>query len=216
MCDYIGRQTDKWIGGWIGRPIDKWIDKWIGGRINQYEYANYARQFIFALWFVLLVFLLGGCGFTPLYVEKGSISHITTPSKITIEEPGGRIAQIVRNRLIEKINPSGEAYYKLSFNASPSIANLAIERDSRVTRVNYRLTVKYRLVDIETENLIAKGSTVASASYNKVASEFANKAAEQNAGKRTAQTVADQLVLQLTVALTEIEPPAETLEGQTE
>lgn len=183
---------------------------------SQLYNALYARPFIFALSFALLVFLLGGCGFAPLYTEKASVSHITTLSKITVEPSSSRIVQIVRNRLIEKMNPKGEAEYELSLNASPRIANLAIERDSRVTRVNYRLTLNYRLVDIKTQKLIADGTTVASASYNKVASEFANKAAEQNAGRRTAQTVADQLILQLSVALAQRESQTETVKEKEE
>jgi len=161
----------------------------------------WARAFLFVMFFALPFFLLGACGFAPLYTQKESVSHITTLSKIEIAPPAGRIAQIVRNRLIEKMNPKGNAEYELRFGVSPSIANLAIEPDSRVTRVNYRLTVNYRLLDMKTQQMIANGKTMASASYNKVASEFANRAAEQNASRRTAQTVADQLILQLSVAL---------------
>jgi len=174
--------------------------------------ALWARPFLFVMFFVLPPFLLSGCGFAPLYTQKESVSHITTLSKIEIAPPAGRIAQIVRNRLIEKMNPKGNAEYELRFGASPSIANLAIEPDSRVTRVNYRLTVTYNLLDMKTQQTIANGKTVASASYNKVASEFANRAAEQNASRRTAQTVADQLVLQLSVALAQIESQAEEKE----
>ncbi len=120
------------------------------------------------------------------------------------EAPKNRDVQLVRNmRFILTISPGPNPLYRLSLESSDSISNLAIERDSRVTRANFRQSVNFTLSDIKTGQPIIEGTSTRAASYNKVASEFANDQAEADARKRTSLAIAEDIRLQLILALKE-------------
>ncbi len=144
---------------------------------------------------------LSACGFQPLYATNSRADIVATLSQISIEAPDTRETQFVTNALYLSLSSSQKPVYRLKLSSSSSIADLAIERDSRVTRANYRQTVKYELMEIKTNQTIITGSSSHAASYNKVASEFANDQAKLNASQRTAKAIAQDIKLQIAVKL---------------
>ncbi len=149
---------------------------------------------------------LSGCGFEPLYAEKSRTANLATSlsgqlSHIRIAPSDDRTTQLLRNELVKKFNPSAAALWHLTLTTSTTISDLAIEADSRVTRANYLVDAHFELTNIKTQKTLAKGRSFASASYNKVASEFANETAAQNARLRGVKIIADDILLKIAIAL---------------
>ena len=145
---------------------------------------------------------LAGCGFEPLYAEKSRAASLSAQlSHIRIAPADDRTTQLLRNELMKKLNPSAAALWHLTLTTSTTISDLAIEADSRVTRANYLVDAHFELTNIKTKKTLAKGRSFASASYNKVASEFANETAARNARLRGVKIIADDILLKIAIAL---------------
>lgn len=163
-----------------------------------------AKRLSLAALFSLLSFGLSACGFQPLYAERDGVPSLTARlSNIQIAKTNDRATQILRVELFKKLNAGGTPKYRLSLSTRASISDLAIEADSRVTRANYLVNADYVLTHIETGQTVTSGRHFASASYNKVPSEFANNTAEQNARLRGLKLIANDILLNLAIALDE-------------
>ena len=147
-----------------------------------------------ALFFIGIV----GCSdVRPLYGDTGATSH-----------PGGdlaavyfapipeRVGQRLRNELIRLITPSGEPAnpdYKMTLSVGVSEQNVLIRTDTEVDRKTLSLTVKYKLLDANTETEVFDGNAFADVSFSRVTSEFANIRARRDAENRAANVVAEQI-----------------------
>ena len=120
---------------------------------------------------------------------------------ILIDAPSDRETQLITNALSLTLPANKKNVYKLSLTSSSAVSDLAIERDSRVTRANFSQRVKFELIDITTRQTILQGTSTSAASYNKVASEFANDQAQLNARERTAKAIAEDMKMQMALAL---------------
>ncbi|MGC6476005.1 MAG: hypothetical protein ACON41_05140 [Parvibaculales bacterium] len=147
---------------------------------------------------------VAGCGFTPLYSNAGTGQSGDLLASIQLDAPKNRDIQLVRNALYLTMSPGPNPLYRLTLKSRDSISNLAIERDSRVTRANFSQTVQFKLTDIKTGQTLFSGTSTRAASYNKVASEFANDQAEADARKRTSLAIAEDIRLQLLLALRDV------------
>jgi len=145
--------------------------------------------------------LLGACGFQPIYGRQdGRRPSFDAFAEVAIAEIPERIGQLIRNRLLDQVNPYGEpsaARYTLGIVYSRNRLGIAVDRDQTVTRYNLILVASYVLTENASRTTVTRGSTRAVAAFNVVSSEFANIAAERDAEQRTAVTVADDIALRL-------------------
>ncbi len=153
--------------------------------------------------FVLLVSLLVGCGFQPLYGSRTQDASVQQKlAGIDIVPLKGRTGQYLRNELLDLTTPKGypqKPVYRLDIGLAEVKSGLAIQEDDTKTRFNLTLDTNFRLVKVADGEQIYSGSTQTVAAYNVVASEFANLAAENNARKRAALVAAEQIHQQLSV-----------------
>ena len=147
---------------------------------------------------------LAACGFHPLYGTEGEL-----PANIAAELAGiriatleGRVGQVLRNDLLDRVTPLGEPAapnYLLTIALTESKEGLAIQRDATVTRFNLTLSANYVLRHPVTGVPRVSGTVRATASYNVVRSDFANVIAERDAEDRAARVLADELKTRLAV-----------------
>jgi len=149
--------------------------------------------------------IVAACGFQPLYgsnqgvlsgpvVEDLAAVHITAISE--------RVGQIVRNDLLDRLNPFGEPTsprFSLAVELEEAKEGLAIQIDDTVTRFNLTLTANYFLSDAQTGTVLTTGSVRAKAAYNVLRSDFANVIAERDAQQRAAREIADEMKTRLAV-----------------
>lgn len=146
---------------------------------------------------------LSGCGFRPLYGERGVNANVVPDLASTyIEEIPGRLGQQVRNNLLDRLNPKGlpdSPRYRLKVNLAIAREGLAITASDSVTRVNLTLSANFRLADAGDSSNLFQGRTRSIASFNLVQSDFANISAERDALARAAREVAEEIRTQLAV-----------------
>ena len=157
-------------------------------------------------WFAFagVALVLSGCGFTPLYGARDggtrTNAELQQISVATIEN--GRTGHDVYNALIDGISPHGEPDapdYELRVRLTEASEGVAIERDASITRYNFRLDARFRLVDIRSGNVIYEGRSRSIASYNVVESQFATLVAQRDAEERAATELSEDIKLRLAI-----------------
>jgi len=152
---------------------------------------------------VAALFVLGACGFRPLYGERSAqASTVDAMAQVEVVKLSGRYGQIIRNQLLDHLTPYGRPSaprYQLQLNIETQKEALAIEQDETVERFNFTLIASYRLVDLTTAATIFRARSQSIAAYNVVRSDYATLVAEQDAASRVAREVTDDIKLQLAV-----------------
>jgi LPS-assembly lipoprotein len=148
--------------------------------------------------------VVSGCGFEPLYGQRQRGVTLTETSLVAVAPIPERVGQLVRNELIDRLNPLGEPdrpRYRLVVTSSGRREGLAFQRDLTVTRYNYTLAVSYVLSDGASGSVVLRGQTRAVAAYNVVQSEFSNVIAERDAEARAAREVGEEVALRVAAFL---------------
>lgn len=150
--------------------------------------------------------LVAACGFRPLYGQRADGgSTFAELEAVTIGPIPGRVGQILRNHLLDRLTPRGQqvqARFRLDVRLSQAKESLAIKKDEEITRSNLKLTADFVLRDPSSGATLYSGQSRSTASFNLVRSDFANLIAEQDAQRRAAREISDQIMTQLAVYFT--------------
>lgn len=159
---------------------------------------------IILIGFLLSCFIaLVGCGFQPLYASpEGAENHpllrqIRVGAIISTRDAGeGNLAvQPVLRRALENrllVNQAQSEGYELAVEVTPRARRLAVQLDASVTRFNYSLFSKYRLVHLETGASIS-GNPTSITSFNQVTSQYSSLFAEREAVQKSATRLAEEI-----------------------
>lgn len=150
--------------------------------------------------------LLAGCGYRPLYGERGAsgVSVVDELALVHIEAIPDRIGQQLYNMLRERLNPQGkpaEPKYSLKVTLTELRENLFLEKDETATRANLTLKADFTLSRIEGGEVITKGLSRAVSSYDILASQFASVVSEDDARLRGARAISDEIKTRVALAL---------------
>jgi LPS-assembly lipoprotein len=154
---------------------------------------------------LILVLALGGvsaCGFRPLYGEVAGAVGDERLAAVDIALIADRSGQIVRNRLLTRMQPAGEvapSTHQLDVDLSESSIGLAVERDETATRTNITVTAQIALTDLANGEIVLLQSVSSYTSYDTLTAEYATLSAERDARERALRDLADRIAT--TVAL---------------
>jgi LPS-assembly lipoprotein len=146
----------------------------------------------------LIVLVLPGCGFRPLYgggpggVRQTELAAVA----IRITPIDTQLGAELRNNLIDRLTPGGEPInprYRLTIALREQKTGVGIQPDASISRWNYTLTASYRLTDIETGKPLHKGTTQSITAYNVADSQFATLSAAKDAERRAAIDVSNEI-----------------------
>lgn len=150
---------------------------------------------------LLPLLLAAGCGFSPLYGRGGGTADTRTDlAGVEVRAETDRLHHMVRNELIERLNPRGETAtrsYELVFTVREAKAAVLVTRQETVNRYNLSLSGGWILIDSRANKELARGNAMSTASYNVLRSEFGNVASENDARQRAARDLADTIRLRL-------------------
>lgn len=153
--------------------------------------------------FVLCLLALTGCGFSPLYGQRGAAGSVPNQlGGIDIGAIEGRVGQQLRNHLIDRFSARGAARadpYRLEVSLTERKEGFLIRQDEAVTRYNYRLSGAFRLIRVKDQQLLFEDGVRTSVSYNVVQSEFATLSAERDAEARAARDLGDEIATRLAI-----------------
>lgn len=144
-----------------------------------------------------------GCGFQPMYAKpQGQAASPASTQLAGIYVAGieDRSGQILRNALVQKINPLGEPrqrLYKLTIKLSASQEQLAESSDGKATLGRYFVRATFNLTDANGERQLFDGNSRSVASYRLLGPRYSSTATERDAQERALADVAEDIRTQL-------------------
>ena len=148
---------------------------------------------------LVLVLLVQGCGFSPVYKQGQSVNVDLSSVKVQ-EISFGRAGQVLQTKLENLLNPKRAATdtkYRLSIQMKKRRDALGIERTREITRYNLTVTASYALKDTQTGEVVHKGQSQITSGYDAVASDFATYTVEEDTLLRVMEEIAKDIRFQL-------------------
>lgn len=137
--------------------------------------------------------LLAACGFQPLYGGGKSGPAAAELASVRIEPIADRSGQILRNHLLDRLNPYGSPArpeYTLRIALIDSLSGVAVRKSEFPTRSSLRVSAAYTLTRVDTGAAVFSANSSIEGGYNILDSEYATLAAEQNVRERVLREVA--------------------------
>ena len=155
---------------------------------------------------------VGACNFRPLYLAQGADNTATQSdlAAIEIQGLGGRLGYLLRNALLDELNPASleiPPRYVLAVSLSSRADPLGIQLDSTITRYNLALFAVFQLRDKTTSNVLVSSTVQRISSYNVSRQPFADLTAAHTAERRAAQEVATEIRTLLAVEFARMPAP---------
>lgn len=155
--------------------------------------------------------MLGACGFRPLLKETEDADVREQLAAIEIAGLGGRLGQLLRNALLEELNPTALSVperYVLAIDLDRRTNALGIQLDSTITRYNLTLTARFQLRSREDNQILYRSSVRRIASYNVRRAPYATLVAEIDAERRAAEELGHNIRTLLAVHFARAGRPA--------
>jgi LPS-assembly lipoprotein len=143
---------------------------------------------------------LAGCGFQPLYGEGPAGPADERFAEIRVGVIPERSGQILRNFLIQRLNPGGrpaDPAYTLAVSLRERQQQLAITQEDVAERANLLVTARYALRDLDSNQVVFEGRQTTITSFNILRDEVATLSAEQDARQRALRALSDDIRLRL-------------------
>lgn len=138
---------------------------------------------------------LAACGFTPAYAPGGGGTALQ--NTILAAEPRDKAAFDLVERLEERLGPSDQPLYGLTYTITQTPFGVGLTTDNAITRYNLTGTVEWQLTDVITGTRLTGGKAENFTSYSATGSTVAGLAAQEDASLRLMRLLADQIVTQL-------------------
>jgi LPS-assembly lipoprotein len=157
--------------------------------------------------------LLSACGFEPLYGDRRGTTPAgqargTAPDSVLgdleatkVATISDRVGQLVRNALVDRINPGGEPdqpRYVVVVTLRETIEQVLQSRDTFSTASNLRIDAAWEIRDT-VGNVLGKGFGRTVNRYNTVQSQYATLEAQADARQRGARELAEEIRAKLAV-----------------
>jgi LPS-assembly lipoprotein len=139
---------------------------------------------------------LAGCTLRPLLHTTNDAGVRGELEAISIVGLDDRLGQLVRNALLDELNPTGvevPSRYILDVELDRSATALGIQVDNTITRFNLTLNANFQLLDSKNGQVLYASNVQRVASYNVSLQPYATLAAEIDAERRIAREVGDNI-----------------------
>ncbi|SFT92315.1 LPS assembly lipoprotein LptE [Sedimentitalea nanhaiensis] len=144
---------------------------------------------------LFLPLALAACGFEPVYAPGGAANALY--GKIRVDAPEGVNTYLLVRRLEEQLGRAQVPDYRLSIVLETGIQGQAITASGDITFYSVLGSARYRLLRIDTEELVATGSVDNFTGYSATGNTAETLAAQRDARERLMVILADQLARDL-------------------
>lgn len=151
---------------------------------------------------LLGAFLLGACGFQPLY-GGGANGVAAELASVEIGTIPDRLGQRLRNELIDRFNPAGRpaaSAYKLDIGLTSSQVRLGFQKDATATRAQVMLGASYQLRD-GSGNIVHAGRSESIVGYSIITDPYGTLVNEQDAYDQATVQLAEDITRRLSLYL---------------
>ncbi|KIL97839.1 hypothetical protein CCC_00900 [Paramagnetospirillum magnetotacticum MS-1] len=145
-----------------------------------------------------------GCGFRPMYgTPSGAATGMDADlAAIRIEPIKDRIGQQLRNAMLQRLSPRGEAAdytYRLEIKLTESVSNLGFRKDTFATVANLSMSAQV-LLGTNGASILADNVTT-TVYFDHLGPRYASVAAERDAEERALNQLADDIRNRIAVAI---------------
>lgn len=157
-------------------------------------------RWLAALPVTLLLLTFSGCQLAPVYSGGSSGTAQALLGAVTVSDIADKQGFLVRNRLERRLSVGGTAVaprYRLDVVLDDRIEGFGVRGDNTIIRERRTLRARYRLVELDSGDIMLDTSASTDAGIDVVSSEYAVVAAEETALARLADNIADQIVARL-------------------
>lgn len=143
-----------------------------------------------------LLLLLSACGLAPVYSGGSQSAPASILGAVEVAPIPERTGFLVRDALVARLGTAADdgPRFRLEVALDDRIEGFGVRGDNSIVRERRTLRARYRLVRIETGELLFEAVAGADAGIDVVSSEYAVVAAEVTASERLADAVANQIV----------------------
>ena len=146
----------------------------------------------------LALLLVAGCGFSPLYGERGHGPLADELGTVEVAPIDHELGVIMRNRVRDNLarhDANAIVRYSLVIQLFSDNLPLITERNSQIRRFDYALTANYQLIAKSDGAVLHRGNSRIVSSYNIIDSaDLASLVAEQSAGQQAAKEISREIV----------------------
>lgn len=143
---------------------------------------------------LISLLLLGACGFKPLYEAGGSSIQMQTElAAIDVAPIADRIGQIMRNRLLDRLNASAAQKYRLSVVLTQSSEAYGVRPDTATTQEQLTVVAAVRLIALENDTVLFDEQMRARTSFDLVLSDFATLTQREDSARRLVLELAERI-----------------------
>lgn len=137
---------------------------------------------------------LAACGFKPLYEAGGSSAGMQAElAAIDVAPIRDRIGQIMRNRLLDRLNASATQKYQLSVVLTQSTEGYGVRPDTATTQEQLTLFASVKLVALADDAVLFDEEMRARTSYDLVLSDFATLTQREDSARRLVLELAERI-----------------------
>lgn len=149
---------------------------------------------------VLVLMVLAGCGYRPLYGARDQGANVESElGAIRVENESSRLGQLVRNELISRMGPGGASTYDLKLDVDDSTSTVITYPGQQAARRAVELTVGYRLYGSDRRKALTEGTVKSKVPYDITNQPFADRQADADATERAAIEAAGEIRTRLAV-----------------
>jgi len=153
-----------------------------------------------------LALLLGACGFRPLYEAGGSSRAMQQHlAGIEVAPIADRLGQVMRNRLLDRLNTGGAADYRMTVTLEQSTQGYGIRPDAAATQEQLTLVAHVMFTKLDGEEIVFLEDMRARTSYDLVLSDFASVTQREDSARRLALELAERIHRRLALYFTKAE-----------
>lgn len=138
--------------------------------------------------------LIAACGFKPLYEAGGSSAEMQSRlSGVEVGPIPDRLGQIMRNRLVSRLNVEGRARYRLDVSLAQSSETFGVRPDTATTQEQLTVIANVRLVSLDKDEAVLEQSFRARTSFDLVLSDFATVSQREDSAQRLVLDLAERI-----------------------
>lgn len=150
----------------------------------------------------VLVLGLAGCGFEPMYAKRSGQSSPVSDELAGIRVAGieDRQGQILRNALVNRLNPLGEPArqtHTLEVRLNSSQENMAERSDGKASLGRMMISASFSLVGIDGKSSSFSGNSRSIVSYRLLGPTYGSTAVERDAETRALTDLAEDIRTQV-------------------
>jgi LPS-assembly lipoprotein len=152
---------------------------------------------------VVLAGMLSGCGFRPLYGDRGPDEDLEPAlASVAVDSIRDRSGQELTNALRDAFNPhalSVPAAYELSVALSVNVANLMTRQNTSASRTDTTVKATWSMRRLADDKIVLSGSSKATTGHDVLTNEYANvvsgKADQTEALRQVGEDIESQVAV---------------------